>query len=204
MEAVLNKTELEDISEIHEDIRNAFIKYTSLEISEEEVQSIVQSRNYFNRGSQPSNERSLKTNIINIMNERTPFGFTTGSHTGEEVFLVAYHPAGHRPAGHITNMQVNKYMFDALGLKTPLLELSQKLFAKHTEVLAGLDYKIDVKDDEFAYLTVTKGENNMTIRAFSSVAYVNDKPVDLGSVTVYIDVNETFYLPADILKKTGL
>ena len=81
--------------------------------------------------------------------------------------------------------------------------LTKKIFAKHHEVLAGLKYEITTKDD-FPVLTVKKGKNTLSVRAFSSVAYLNDKPVDLGSVTVYVDKNDTFYLPANILEKTKM
>ena len=195
MEAILNRTQPEDIKDV-------FLRYAEIEISDEELQSIVRSRNYNMRGSEPSNERTLSNNIVAIMNLRTPFGFTTGSHTGEELLLAAYHPDGHRPTGHITNIQLNEYMQKATGLTTTLSELSKKLFAKHTDVLAGLEYSIETRD-EFPYLTVTKGNNTMTIRGFSSVANVNGNLIDLESVTVYIDRNETFYLPVDLLARTG-
>ena len=185
-------------------VKAVFARYTNIELADSELQSILQARDY-KMGEAPRDRTnpSLSSVVIQIMNLRTPLGFTTGSHTGEEVFLAVYHPAGHRPTGMITNMQVNQYLFRAMGLTTPLLDLSKRLFAKHTEVLAGLKYEIAIKDD-FPILTVTRGKNTMTVSAYSSVAYVNGKPFDLGSVTVYIDRNKTFYLPADILKKTGL
>ena len=196
MEAIMNATQPEDI-------KNTFMTYTEIELSEQELQSITHSRNYRHRGELASNERSLRTNVNNIMNSRTPFGFTTGGHTGEELLLAIYHPSGQRPTGNITNIRLNEYLYKTLGMTVPLPELTKQLFAKHTDVFAGLNYRIEVID-EFPHLIVTRGRNTATIRGFSSVAYVNGNPVDLGSVTVYIDRNETFYLPADALRKTGL
>jgi len=195
MEIILRTTPPEKVKEI-------FLKYTNLEISDEELQSIVQSRDYNKRDdSLPNNGQSLSSNIVRIMNSRACLGFTSGGHTGEEVFLAVYHPDGHRPTGFVTNIQMNEYMYKALGLNTPLPELSKKLYAKHTEVLAGRKYEINKNDNDFPILTITKDKKNiLTVPAFSSVAYLNGKPVDLGSVTVYIDRNDTFYIPADILK----
>ena len=153
--------------------------------------------------TQVSNNQNIRYSIINIMNSRTCFGFTSGSHTAEEEFLATYHPAGDRPTGFITNMQVNEYLCKALGLNMSLPDLTNKIFAKHTNVLEELKYEIAVKD-YFPTFTVKKGKNTLSVRAFSSVAYVNGKPVDLGSVTIYVDKNNTFYLPDDFLKKTGL
>ena len=185
-------------------IKAVFAKYTDIELTDDELQNIVQSRDYKMRDdARPGNRQTLSVNANQIMNLRTCFGFTSGSHTGEEVFLAAYHPKGDRPAGFITNIQVSEYLYQAMGLTTPLPDLSGKLFSKHTEALTGLDYKLDTTDD-FPTLSVTKDNNTLSVRAFSSVAHLNGKPVDLGSVTVYIDKNNTFYLPADILKKTGL
>ncbi len=185
-------------------IKAVFNQYTGIDLSDEELQSLLQSKDYaMGDYTQASNSQNMHYSIVQIMNSRTCFGFTTGSHTAEEVFLAAYHPSGDRPTGFITNMQVNQYLCKALGLNTSLPDLTKKIFAKHTEVLSGLKYEITVKND-FPTLTVKKGKNTLTVHAFSSVAYVNGKPVDLGSVTVYVDKNDTFYLPADILAKTKL
>ena len=190
------------------DVKTVFSKYTNIELNDRELESILQSRDY-KMNTNPHVEAglpapTLQNNIIRIKNQRTPFGFTTGGHTGEEVFLAVYHPKNDRPTGHITNIQVNEYLHRIMALPTSLLELSDKLFAKHTDVLAGLNYRIITSDSDFPTLTVTKGKNTLTVKAFGSVAYLNGKPIDLGSVTVYIDRNETFYLPADIVKMTGL
>ena len=41
----------------------------------------------------------------------------------------------------------------------------------------------------------------LEIPAFSSVGKFNEKPFDIGSVVVYIDKNNTFYLPKNLRKK---
>ena len=153
--------------------------------------------------TQVSDNQNMQYYIIDIMNSRTCFGFTSGSHTAEEVFLAAWHPSGDRPTGFLTNMQINEYLCKAMGFNSSLPDLTRKIFAKHSDVLAGLKYEIAIKDD-FPTLSVKKGKNTLSVRAFSSVAYLNGKPIDIGSVTVYVDKNNTFYLPDDITKKTGL
>ena len=181
------------------EIKNVFAQYTGIEITDSELQTILQSRDYkLGDYTQASTSPTMSNNIVKIMNSRTCFGFSTGGHTGEDVFFAAYHPAGHRPAGLVSNVQINEYLYKAMGLTVPLPELSRKLFAKHTDVFAGLKYEI-TENDDFPILTVKKGKNTLTIPAFCSVVYLNGKPVELGSVTVYIDKNNTFYLPSDIL-----
>ncbi|MDR1170955.1 MAG: alkaline phosphatase [Bacteroidales bacterium] len=185
-------------------IKTVFKQYTRIDLTDEEVKTILESKDYaIGDYTQVSNNRNMRYSIIEIMNVHTCFGFTSGSHTAEEVFLAAWHPSGDRPTGHVANMQINEYLCKAMGFKISLPDLTRKIFAKHADVLAGLKYGIAVKDN-FPVLTVEKGGKTLSVRAFSSVAYLNGKPVDLGSVTVYVDKNETFYLPDDILKKAGL
>jgi alkaline phosphatase len=99
------------------------------------------------------------------------------------------------------NIDVNKYLQQVSGLDKPLSELTDQLFAKHTDVFAGMKVSIDKTNPSFPSLKVTKGKNTLEIKAFSSVAKLNGKPLDLGSVAVYIDKNDTFYLPKDLSNK---
>ena len=183
-----------------ENIRSTIKEYTDIDIADNEYANILNSRNYHIEDYMKVGEsRNLKSVLVEIMNARTYFGFTSGGHTGEEVFLAAYHPQGDIPLGMNTNIEINHYMFDAFGLKTPLNKLTNRIFAKHTEVFAGLKYTIKKVDDRVE-LEVKKGRKTLRIPAFSSVAYLNEKAFDIGSVTVYIDKNDTFYLSKDLIK----
>ena len=148
-----------------------------------------------------ANSPSFRNNIISVMNDHMCFGFTTGSHSGEEVLLAAYHPDGHVPKGHLKNTEINDYLFKASGLKTPLSEVTQNIFAKHTDVFSGMNYSIEDKDGKFPVLVVKKKKTTLRIPASSSVGYLNGKPFDIGSVTVYVDKNDTFYLPKNMADK---
>lgn len=50
-------------------------------------------------------------------------------------------------------------------------------------------------------LTVRKGRRTLRVPAYGSVAYLDDKPLKLRSVVVYIDRNKTFYLPRELGEK---
>lgn len=182
-----------------EDVKKVFKEYTDIDLTDEEFNTLLSSKNYKHEGNymQVSNTKNMQSSIASIMNSRTWFGFTTGGHTGEEVFLAAYHPNGNVPMGMNTNIQINEYLYNVLGLQTSLPDMTKEIFAKHTDVFAGFDYKIDEKDD-FPELIVKRGKNTLVVPAFKSVAYLNKKPIDLKSVTVYIDKNKTFYLPENL------
>lgn len=178
-----------------EQIRSTIKQYTDIDITDEEYEKLMQSKNYHEGNyMKVSDSPNMTATLINIMNKRTYFGFTTGGHTGEEVFLAAYHPQGDVPMGMNTNIQINNYLQDVLGLKRSLSEITEQIFAKHYDVFAGYNYSID-KLSDFPVLTVKKGKNILKVPAFKSIAYINNKAIDLGSVTVFIDENETFYIP---------
>lgn len=182
-----------------EQIKEVFKQYTDIDLTDEEYQQLLNSENYKEADyMKVGNSVNMTSAIKDIMNARTYFGFTTTGHTGEEVFLAAYHPQGDIPVGMNTNIEINHYLSDVAGLTQTLPEMTKEIFAKHTEVFAGLKYAID-KTGKFPVLKVKKGKKLLEIPAFKSIAYLNGKEVDLRSVTVYIDKNDTFYIPRNII-----
>jgi alkaline phosphatase len=143
-----------------------------------------------------SKSENMTHYITQIMNNRSTFGFTTGGHTGEEVFLAAYHPKGNIPAGNVRNKEINNYLFKAAGLKKPLNKLTAEIYAKHTDVFRGYDISINKQDTIIPKLVVKHGDKTLIIPAYSSVATLNGAPFELGSVAVYIDKTNLFYLPS--------
>ena len=185
-----------------ENIKTEFKKYTGIDITDEELKTLLSSKNYKEGDyTQVGTSNNLAHNIVNIMNSRTCFGFTTGGHTGEETLLASYHPQGDILKGNVRNTEVNEYLQKVVGLDKSLQELSDEIFAKHTDVFAGQKFTVNKKDPGFPVLTVKKGRNTLEVKAFSSVAKLNGKPFDIGSVVVYIDKNDTFYLPKELAKK---
>ena len=182
-----------------ERIKEEFKKYTEIDLTDDELESLLTSKNYKMGGNnEDAKTPSLQSNILKILNSKMCFGFTTGGHTGEEVLLAAYHPEGTVPMGHLKNTDINDYLFKVSGLKTPLAEMTQQIFAKHTDVFADMTYSIEGKDSDIPVLMVKKGDRVLKVPAFSSVATLDGKAFDLGSVTVYIDRNDTFYLPKNL------
>lgn len=185
-----------------EDFKKIFKEYTDIDLNNEELELLLSSKNYTEADyMKKSNSVNMGSSIVKIMNAHTYFGFTTGGHTGEEVFLAAYHPKGDLPIGMNTNTEINQYLAAALGIKKPLSEMTKEIFAKHTDVFNGLEYSIDKSDKKFPVLVVKKGSNTLKVPAFKSIGYLNGQEFDLRSVTVYIDKNDTFYLAKDLIKK---
>jgi alkaline phosphatase len=198
------------------DVQAIFREYAGFELSDEELQALYHCKEYKN-SPVPENERtskgiepslysgSLSSFMANLITSKTCFGFTTGGHTGEEVFLAAYHPAGSIPVGMHTNIELNHYLCALFGLEGKLDELTAQHFAPHTEVFAGYTYNIIPPTtggkDDFPTLIVKHKKKQLTIRPFTNIVLSGKKgneEIRLPSVVVYVDKNNTFYLPANL------
>lgn len=141
---------------------------------------------------------NLSSEIVKILNSYNYFGFTTGGHTGEDVVLAVYNPKGEIPTGLLTNIELNKYICEVIGLNESLDQLTEKHFANHKDVFDGLKYTITKDDEKFPVLTVMKGKKKLTIPAFGATAYLGKKEIPLNTPVIYIDKTDTFYLPLEL------
>ncbi len=183
------------------EMSNIFYEYTGMTLTYQELSMLVGSKDYekVNTGD-VKNDNKLQNNIVDIFRERLPFGYTTGGHTGEDVFLAVYNPNDQALRGNVRNTDLHNYMYQITGLDKSMKQITGEIFAKHQDVFDGFKYTIDTTGD-FPILTVKNKRNNLEVRAFSSVAKLNGQDFDLGSVTVYIDKNDTFYLPKNLVEK---
>lgn len=192
IEALLKKAKPEEYRGIMED-------KTGIKITDEEYQKIADSTNKTESDyTKKSESVNLNSVIKDIINKRHYFGFTTGGHTGEEVLLAAYHPKGEVPSGFNTNLEINAYLQDVLGLERSLDEITEEIFAPHDDVFKGMKYSIDKKDKKRPTLVVTHKKNKLEIPANSSKVKLNNKDIEIKTPVVYIDKNDTFYLPKNL------
>lgn len=136
--------------------------------------------------------------LSQILYGRTYFGFTTFGHTIENVFLAVYHPQNDRLTGVPTNIDVHKYLARQMGLTDKMNELTEEIYADHHKVFEGYDIKIDSVDKYNRRLTVKNKRNVLIADSYANYVMVNNKRVDLNSVIVYVDKNNTFYLPKSL------
>lgn len=136
--------------------------------------------------------------LSQIFYGRTYFGFTTFGHTIENVFLAVYHPQNDRLTGVPTNIDVHKYLARQMGLTDKMNELTEEIYSDHHKVFEGYDIKIDSVDKYNRRLTVKNKRNVLIADSYANYVMVNNKRVDLNSVIVYVDKNNTFYLPKSL------
>ena len=147
---------------------------------------------------QRKNNLSMCKMLSQILYGRTYFGFTTFGHTIENVFLAVYHPQNDRLMGVPTNIDVHKYLARQMGLTDKMNELTEEIYADHHKVFEGYDIKIDSVDKYNRRLTVKNKRNVLIADSYANYVMVNNKCVDLNSVIVYVDKNNTFYLPKSL------
>ena len=182
------------------DLKEVFYQLTSIEMTDNDYDRLLQCTDY-RLGPLSDEERSkdsfLLYEIVEIIDRTTCFGFTTTGHTGEEVFLAVYDPTPNRLTGHNTNIELNHYLRRTLGLTKCLESLTNDYFAKHTEVFDNYSYKITDKNG-IPVLEVKNKNNILEILPNTNIIKLNGKEIKLESVIVYVDKNNTFYLPRSL------
>jgi alkaline phosphatase len=182
-------------------VKNLFSESTGISLTDNEYKQLMQSEDY-KKSTFPDTERvkgsKLERIVAKIIDDHHCFGFTTGGHTGEEVFLAVYDPTPNRLTGHHTNIEINHYLRRSLGLEENALEtVTGEYFAKHTDVFAG--YQCTIKNEgSLPVLEVKYKKNKLEIPACANTIKQNGKDLKLNSVVVYVDKNNTFYLPQSL------
>lgn len=140
---------------------------------------------------------SLETFISHLFADHTSIGFTTGGHTGEEVFLACYNPNGQPLGGAVQNTDVNHYLMRLLDADIDLRMLTDEIFVPHTQVFEGYQYQLD---SDSHVLTVKSKRHTLTIAPNTNIITIDagkkkSRQVELNSVMPFMKVNNTLYLP---------
>lgn len=183
----------------HSELKKTFQSLTGIELTADEETAMLNAKSVkASDYTEAAKTENLSNLIIKVLQSRTYFGFTTGGHTGEEVFLAAYHPKGDSPKGNMRNTAINAYLQKSAGLKQPLRALTSEIYVRHTDLFSGMQLKIENRDGQFPLLIVKNGANTLEIPGNTSTATLNGKKIELGSVAVYVDKNNSFYVPAKL------
>jgi len=176
--------------------KRVFKQYMDIELSEYEKDLLHKVKNKQEIDYMKMSENmNMISCIVDIMNKHTFFGFTSGGHTGEDVFLSVYHPKGNLPLGMNTGIELNGYLSAVLGSDISLNKITSEIFVKHTQVFDGMEYSIDTANPNRPVLKVKSGKNVLEITAYASEGTFNKKHFNLESVCVYMNENNTFYVP---------
>ncbi|EJQ53116.1 alkaline phosphatase [Bacillus wiedmannii] len=134
--------------------------------------------------------------LTTLLANHANIGFTTGGHTGEDVFLYSYGPQ--KPNGLIQNIDIAKTMAKAMGFN--LEEVTNKLFVESELAFKrkGATVTIDNTDAENPVLIVKR--NNVKAQLFvnKNIIRIKNKEYELGSVVV--ESNGKFYIPEEAIR----
>lgn len=163
-----------------DEVRGIMEKYCGVELSAEEEKILLDHKNnatedYMTAAYDPT----LQGRIAEMLASRTNIGFSSGTHTGEDVFLAIYHPRGLRPEGWIANTELALYMSEVLGLDETLDSLTAQYFCKASELFEG--YECSVEGET---LTVRSAVHSLSIPAYRSWVMVDSTKMEIPSVTV--------------------
>ncbi|MBO1626118.1 alkaline phosphatase [Bacillus arachidis] len=129
--------------------------------------------------------------LTKLLANRANIGFTTGGHTGEDVFLYSYGPG--KPYGFVQNTDIAKVMAKAMGFH--LEELTNKLFldAESAFEQIGATVKIDKTDVANPVLVVKHNKGEAQLFVNKNIIRIDGRAYELGSIVV--ESNGKFYIP---------
>lgn len=150
--------------------------------------------------------KKLAGTLVNLLSKRADLGYTTGGHTGDDVFLYSYGPK--RISGLVDNTDLAKEMANFMGIK--LDKLSKDLYTNAEATLngKGMTTTIDLSDKENAVLVVKKGTTTFEIpenkdliikKTTSKSGKVTTSEIPTNTISVY---NESgFYISKETINK---
>ncbi|MGG3889471.1 alkaline phosphatase [Metabacillus fastidiosus] len=139
---------------------------------------------------------NLQQTLVQLLSNRANIGFTTGGHTGEEVFLYSYGPG--KPTGLIDNTEIAHTMASSMGFD--LKKVSEELFVEAEGAFKkeNATVKIDETDKYNPVLVVNKGNKIAKFPVNKNIMIADGKETKLKSVVV--QSKDKFYIPEEAVK----
>ncbi|MGN9864823.1 alkaline phosphatase [Bacillus swezeyi] len=131
-----------------------------------------------------------------LLANRANLGFTTGGHTGEDVFLYSYGPK--KPQGLLDNTDIAKTMAKAMGFHLDTLTNELFMDAERAFQKAGARVTIDKKDPANPVLVATRKNIKAEMPVNKNIIKIKGKDYELDSVIV--ESNGTFYVPKEAVR----
>lgn len=146
--------------------------------------------------------KSLAADMANMLAQRANIGYSTGGHTGEDVFLYAYGPS--KPYGLVDNTELATTM--AKFMDFDLEKTTDRLFVNAREAFENKGYKtrIDVTDANNPVFVAEKNKIKVELPVNKNIAYITKNKKSstktLDGVTVYN--GKDFYVSKDALNQS--
>lgn len=133
---------------------------------------------------------NLGKTLVQLLATRANIGFTTGGHTGEDLFMYSYGPG--KPVGFVENTDIAHSVASAMGFDLKKLDAQLFVNAETAFKTIGATVSIDSSNKENPILVVHKGKTVAELPVNKDLVLINGKEVKLRSVTV--QSNGIFYV----------
>lgn len=152
-----------------------------------------------------SSTNELGQVMIQQLANRANIGYTTGGHTGDDVFLYSYGP--NKLTGLVDNTDIARAMADFMDFD--LDHISEKLFVDAEDALTkkGFNVTIDKSNKANPKLIATKGKITYTLDENKNTV-LRERELTSGHIqkltkkfnTVHFYNDENFYVSQDVIK----
>ncbi|MEK5097359.1 alkaline phosphatase [Bacillus sp. FSL W8-0848] len=134
--------------------------------------------------------------FVKLLANRANLGFTTGGHTGEDVFLYSYGPQ--KPQGLLENTDIAKTMAKAMGFD--LDRLTNDIFSEARQAFkkAGARVTVDKKDPANPVVIAERKNVKAEMPVNKNIIRIKGKEYELDSVIVESD--GSFYVPKEAVR----
>ena len=173
-----------------EEIRQLALENYNIELTSEELQIV---KGEVGEGRE--------VGIREVIARRYGIGYTTGGHTGEQVYLGVYAPEGvNLLEGVVDNTEVNKYMQNVLFGEELLLNYTDKIYQDGQEKLSQIEGTTISMDTSVKYapkVIVERLGNTIELELYSNNYKLNGEEKELKTVMPYI--KGKFYIPQELI-----
>ena len=139
--------------------------------------------------------------IREVIARRVGIGYTTGGHTGEQVYLGVYAPDSVELLdGLVDNTEVNKYMQRVLFGEEILDDYTNEIFQDGLEKLSsieGTNVTIDTSIKYAPKATISRNGNILELDLYTNKYTLNGEEKELETVVPYI--NGKIYVPQELI-----
>ncbi len=140
--------------------------------------------------------KDLGKTLVQLLANRANLGFTTGGHTGEDLFMYSYGPG--KPTGLIENTDIAHSAARAMGFDLKKLDNQTFVNAEDAFKQIGAKVNVNTSDENNPVLVVTKGNTKAQFPVNKNILILNKKEINLDTVTV--QSNGEFYVSKEAVQ----
>lgn len=174
----------------NDEIKALAKKYYGIDLNDEEL-AIV-------KGEQ---EEGRQVGIREVIARRVGIGYTTGGHTGEQIYLGVYAPSDvELLEGVVDNTEVNKYMQRVLFGEEILSSYTKEIYQDGEVILNKIEGTKASIDETIKYspkLTIERLGNVIEVDLYTNNYRINGEEKELKTVVPYI--NGKYFIPQELI-----